>query len=60
MTNRIKFLISLGNLIKTGGVKTVKQAMDFAEQQYGKLDNSFIDDILNQKEISLDKTFRLV
>ena len=47
MTNRIKFLISLGNLIKTGGVKTVKQAMDFAEQQFGKLDKSFTDDIIN-------------
>ena len=47
MTNRIKFLISLGNLIKTGGVKTVKQAMDFAEQQFGKLDKSFTDDLIN-------------
>ena len=47
MTNRIKFLISLGNLIKTGGVKTVKQAMDFAEQQFGKLDKSFTNDIIN-------------
>jgi len=45
--SKIKFLISLGNLIKTGGVKTVKQAMDFAEQQFGKLDKSFTDDIIN-------------
>ena len=47
MTGRIKFLISLGNLIKNGAVKTVKQAMDFAEQQFGKIDKSFVDDIVN-------------
>ena len=47
MTGRIKFLISLGNLIKNGAVKTVKQAMDFAEQQFGKIDKSFTDDIIN-------------
>ena len=47
MTSRIKFLISLGNLIKNGAVKTVKQAMDFAEQQFGKIDKSFTDDIIN-------------
>ena len=46
MTNRIKFLISLGNLIRNGGVKTIKQAMNFAEQQFGKIDKSFIDDIV--------------
>ena len=46
MTNRIKFLISLGNLIRNGGVKTIKQAMNFAEQQFGKIDKSFVDDIV--------------
>ena len=44
---KIKFLISLGNLIKTGAVKNIKQAMDFAKQQFGKIDQSFIDDIVN-------------
>ena len=47
MTSRIKFLISLGNLIRTGAVKTIKQAMDFAKQQFGKIDKSFSDDIVN-------------
>jgi len=47
MISRIKFLISLGNLIKNGAIKTVKQAMNFAEQQFGKIDKSFTDDIIN-------------
>ena len=47
MISRIKFLISLGNLIRTGAVKTIKQAMAFAEQQFGKIDKSFVDDIVN-------------
>ena len=47
MSKRIEFLISLGNLIRTGGVKTIKQAMDFAKQQFGKIDQSFVDDIVN-------------
>ena len=47
MIGRIKFLISLGNLIKNGAIKTVKQAMNFAEQQFGKIDKSFTDDIIN-------------
>ena len=45
--SKIKFLIALGNLIRTGGVKTIKQAMDFAKQQFGKIDKSFSDDIVN-------------
>ena len=47
MSKKIEFLISLGNLIRTGGVKTIKQAMDFAKQQFGKIDQSFVDDIIN-------------
>ncbi len=47
MVKKIEFLISLGNLIRTGGVKTIKQAMDFAKQQFGKVDQSFVDDIVN-------------
>jgi hypothetical protein len=46
MDPRIRFLIALGNLIKNGAVKTVKQAMNFAEQQFGKIDKSFVDDIV--------------
>ena len=44
---RIKFLIALGSAIKNGAVKTIKQAMAFAEQQFGKIDKSFSDDIIN-------------
>ena len=47
MSKKIEFLISLGNLIKTGAVKNIKQAMDFAKQQFGKVDQSFVDDIVN-------------
>jgi hypothetical protein len=47
MSKKIEFLISLGNLIRTGAVKNIKQAMDFAKQQFGKVDQSFVDDIVN-------------
>ena len=43
---RIKFLIALGSAIRNGAVKTIRQAMNFAEQQFGKIDKSFIDDIV--------------
>ena len=43
---KIKFLISLGSAIRNGAVKTIRQAMNFAEQQFGKIDKSFIDDIV--------------
>ena len=46
MTGRIKFLIALGSAIRNGAVKTIKQAMAFAEQQFGKIDKSFVDDII--------------
>jgi hypothetical protein len=44
---RIKFLIALGSAIRNGAVKTIRQAMNFAEQQFGKIDKSFVDDIVN-------------
>ena len=44
---KIKFLIALGSAIRNGAVKTIKQAMNFAEQQFGKIDKSFVDDIVN-------------
>ena len=44
---RIKFLIALGSAIRNGAVKTIKQAMNFAEPQFGKIDKSFVDDIVN-------------
>ena len=45
--SKIKFLIALASAIKNGAVKTIKQAMAFAEQQFGKIDKSFVDDIVN-------------
>ena len=47
MSARVKFLIALGSAIRNGAVKTIKQAMAFAEQQFGKIDKSFVDDIVN-------------
>ena len=47
MNGRIKFLIALGSAIRNGAVKTIRQAMNFAEQQFGKIDKSFVDDIVN-------------
>jgi predicted nucleic acid-binding Zn-ribbon protein len=44
---KIKFLIALGSAIRNGAVKTIRQAMNFAEQQFGKIDKSFVDDIVN-------------
>ena len=45
--SRIKFLITLASTIRNGAVKTIKQAVAFAEQQFGKIDKSFVDDIVN-------------
>ena len=45
--SKIKFLITLGSAIRNGAVKTIKQAVAFAEQQFGKIDKSFVDDIVN-------------
>ena len=44
---RVKFLITLASTIRNGAVKTIKQAVAFAEQQFGKIDKSFVDDIVN-------------
>ena len=37
---RVKFLITLASTIRNGAVKTIKQAVAFAEQQFGKIDKS--------------------
>ena len=47
MDPRIRFLIALGSAIKNGAVKTIKQAMDFAKREFGEIDKSFTDDIIN-------------
>ena len=59
---RIKFLIALGSAIRNGAVKTIKQAMNFAEQQFGKIDKSFVDDIVNvfKKEGKIKKKGEVV
>ena len=47
MDPRIRFLIALGSAIRNGAVKTIKQAMAFAKREFGEIDKSFVDDILN-------------
>ncbi len=44
---RIKFLITLASAIKNGSVKKISQAVAFARQQFGKVDNDFLNDIIN-------------
>ena len=46
MDPRIRFLIALTSAIRNGAVKTIKQAMNFAKQEFGKVDKSFVDDIV--------------
>ena len=43
----IRFLIALGSAVKNGAVKTIKQAMAFAKQQFGKVDEDFTSKIIN-------------
>ena len=59
---KVKFLIALGSAIRNGAVKTIKQAMAFAEQQFGKIDKSFSDDIVNvfKKEGKIKKKGEVV
>ena len=60
--SKIKFLITLGSAIRNGAVKTIKQAVAFAEQQFGKIDKSFVDDIVNvfKKEGKIKKKGEVV
>ena len=44
---KIQFLITLGSAIRNGAVKTIQQAMAFAKREFGEIDKSFVDDILN-------------
>ena len=44
---KIRFLITLASAIKNGAVKTIRQAMAFAKQQFGKIDDTFSNDIIN-------------
>jgi len=41
MDPRLKFLMALRNLYNAGAIKTVKQAYDFAKNQFGQLDDLF-------------------
>ena len=47
MDPRIRFLIALGSAIRNGAVKTIQQAMAFAKREFGEIDKSFVDDIVN-------------
>ena len=44
---RIKFLITLASAIKNGSVKKISQAVKFAKQEFGKVDDDFLNDIIN-------------
>ena len=44
---KIQFLITLASAIKNGAVKTIQQAMAFAKREFGEIDKSFVDDIVN-------------
>jgi hypothetical protein len=41
MTPILRFLQSLRNLQKSGVIKSVDQAYDFAKQQFGQIDDLF-------------------
>ena len=43
----IRFLMVLASAIRNGAVKTIKQAMAFAKQQFGKVDEDFTSKIIN-------------
>ena len=47
MSAKIRFLIALRNALKTGAVKTIKQAMDFAKREFGEIDKDFTNKIIN-------------
>ena len=47
MSAKIRFLIALTSAIKNGAVKTIQQAMAFAKREFGEIDKSFVDDIVN-------------
>ena len=44
---KIQFLITLASAIRNGAVKTIQQAMAFAKREFGEIDKSFVDDIVN-------------
>ena len=44
---RIQFLITLASAIKNGSVKKISQAVKFAKQEFGKVDDDFLNDIIN-------------
>ncbi len=45
--SKIKFLITLGSAIRNGAVKTIQQAVAFAKREFGKVDDDFLNDIIN-------------
>jgi len=47
MDPRLRFLMALTSAIRNGAVKTIKQAMAFAKQQFGKVDEDFTSKIIN-------------
>ena len=45
--SKINFLITLGSAIRNGAVKTIQQAVAFAKREFGKVDDDFLNDIIN-------------
>ena len=44
---KIQFLITLASAIRNGAVKTIQQAVAFAKREFGKVDDDFLNDIIN-------------
>ena len=45
--SKIKFLITLASAIRNGAVKTIQQAVAFAKREFEKVDDDFLNDIIN-------------
>jgi hypothetical protein len=58
--SNIKIFTSLRNLQKSGVIKSVDQAMDFAKQQFGQIDDLFKRQIEQVFKVKPKKIFLLV
>ena len=60
--SKIKFLITLGSAIRNGAVKTIQQAVAFAKREFEKVDDDFLNDIINvfKKEGKIKKKGEVV
>ena len=60
--SKIKFLITLASAIRNGAVKTIQQAVAFAKREFEKVDDDFLNDIINvfKKEGKIKKKGEVV